>query len=62
MDSKQIYCLKCRKATGNKDLYIDKIIVKGNKRMMEKCLCIICGKRKNRFIKMLPVIVDEMTP
>jgi len=64
-----MYCLKCRKATGNRDLYIGEIIVKGNKRPQEKCFCVECGMRKNRLISVktviadkIPVIADEMTP
>jgi len=49
--SKQIYCLKCRNFTDNIDLHIDTIVTKGKDRIMEKAICSVCGKRKNRFIK-----------
>jgi len=56
MDSKPIYCLKCRDFTDNIELHNDKIMVKGKERMMNKAICTICGKKKNRFVKMTPIL------
>ena len=63
MDTSQIYCLKCRDFTDNTDLYVATIVTKGKDRIMEKAICAICGKKKNRFIKSLPVINEvPITP
>lgn len=56
MSSKQIYCFKCRDFTDNLEFRNDKILVKGKERMMNKALCTICGKKKNRFVKMQPIL------
>ena len=56
MDSKQIYCFKCRGFTDNTEFHNDKIMVKGKERMMDKALCAICGRKKNRFVKMQPIL------
>ena len=52
MDSKPIYCLKCRDFTDSIELHNDKIMVKGRDQMMDKADYTICGKKKNRFVKM----------
>jgi len=61
MDSKQIYCLKCRNFTDNLEFHNDKIMVKGKERSMDKALCTICGKRKNRFVKMQPILETKVS-
>ena len=61
MDSKQIYCLKCRSFTDNLELRNDKIMVKGRERMMDKAVCTICGKKKNRFVKMQPILENVVS-
>ena len=61
MDSKPIYCLKCRDFTDNLELWNDKIMVKGRERMMDKAVCTICGKKKNRFVKMQPILENVVS-
>ena len=60
--SKQIYCFKCRSFTDNTDLHIGTIVTKGKDRIMEKAICSVCGKKKNRFIKTLTVIAETAVP
>lgn len=55
-----IYCLKCRMHTGNVELHVGDIMVKGRKRSMEKAICEVCGKKKNRFIKSSSVVVENI--
>ena len=42
-----IYCLKCKKHTGNKN---EKVLRTKNNRLMMTAQCTVCGSRKNRFI------------
>ena len=55
----EIYCLKCRNFTPNEDLHIETITTKNKERMMQKAKCTVCGKKKNRFIKMKDNINDD---
>ena len=59
MTLSDIYCLKCRNFMPNEDLHIEKITTKNRDRMMQKAKCTICGKEKNRFIKMKDNINDD---
>jgi len=43
----------------NEDLHIKKITTKNRDRMMQKAKCTICGKEKNKFIKMKENINDD---
>ena len=45
---KNIYCLKCKKHTGNKN---EKIAQTKNNKFMLSADCNVCGSKKNRFIK-----------
>ena len=50
-----MYCLKCRRVTETKNITT---ATSKNGRLMKRGQCIICGKTKNQFIKMmLPVEV-----
>lgn len=60
--SEQIYCLKCRYFTDNTDLHIATLVTKGKDRIMEKAICSVCGKRKNRFIKSLSAVAETTVP
>ncbi len=42
------YCLKCKTKTENKDETREKT---KNNRMMLKCICAICGRKKSMFLK-----------
>src|SRR5271166_2768787 len=44
-----IYCLKCKTHTSNVDEY--ESVTKNNKRII-KAKCSVCGKNKNRFLKL----------
>ncbi len=52
---RQIYCLECRTFTPN----YETITVKEKDRMVQKAKCGVCGKKKNRFIKMIKVVNNE---
>ena len=54
-----IYCLNCRNFTPNEDLRIKTITTKSKERMMQKAKCTICGKKKNKFIKMKNYLNDN---
>jgi len=43
-----LYCVKCRQKTANKDL---KQKVSKNGRHMLSALCSVCGTKKNQFVK-----------
>lgn len=43
----EIYCLKCKNATGSKN---ESIYLTKNKRKCLKGICIICGSSKNKFV------------
>ena len=43
----QIYCVDCKKNTGNKDA---KVIKTKNGRLQMKSHCSVCGNKKSRFI------------
>ena len=43
-----IYCMKCKKKTENKN---EHKATSKNGRNMIKCECVICGTKKNMFIK-----------
>ena len=47
----EIYCLKCRNFTPYRNNY--------NQKQGEKAKCTMCGKKKNRFIKMKDNINDD---
>lgn len=47
----EIYCLKCRRFTPNKEVRTETITTKGSERKIQKTECVECGKKKNRFIK-----------
>ena len=46
--SENIYCLKCKKQTNNKEM--ETVITKNN-RAMQKTKCLICNTTKCKFAK-----------
>lgn len=44
----QIYCLKCKKRTGNVN---ENVVRTKNNRIMLTANCAVCGSKKNKFIK-----------
>lgn len=52
MDSEvKIYCLKCKKYTGNDDTKEEVITIKNTPRRIIKAICTECKKKKSRFLK-----------
>ena len=46
-----MYCIKCRSHTENVDEREEQITSKGKPRLVMKATCVVCSKKKNRFIK-----------
>jgi len=55
----EIYCLKCRKFTPNKEVRTETVTTKGSERKIQKTQCVECGKKKNRFIKQEQSFTDN---
>lgn len=43
----EIYCLKCKKRTPNSDV----TYTETQNRILQKTKCVVCGTKKNRFVK-----------